>query len=277
MVYESYMDGDVGVPLFVTKSGNKPVGALFQVGRGHLVILPPIEYDDEEFTTRDKDGTEVWSKDAVDLGRRFISALIEIDKALRSEVERSSTPQWVGGPQYVIKTERELMKKIAKMTKQIDELDGSRQKLAGELHKEAQLKDLLFESGKPLEEAVLTALRILGYQAEGETDGDIELDAVISSPEGDRFIGETEGKDRAAISVEKFRQLESNIQEDLRGGPRKSDRLAKVAPDLGMEEMERCENDGRSRLSSRRGWLWKPWSGTRPWRSWPPSTTFIRT
>lgn len=37
---------------------------------------------------------------------------------------------------------------------------------------------------------------------------------MIISPEGDRFIGESEGKDNTAINVDKFRQLSSNIQED---------------------------------------------------------------
>ena len=45
--------------------------------------------------------------------------------------------------------------------------------------------------------------------------GGLELDQVIVGPEGERYVGETEGKDKSAINIEKFRQLESNIQEDL--------------------------------------------------------------
>ena len=43
----------------------------------------------------------------------------------------------------------------------------------------------------------------------------MELDQVIISPEGDRFIGECEGKDKSDISVDKFRQLHDSIQEDF--------------------------------------------------------------
>lgn len=75
---------------------------------------------------------------------------------------------------------------------------------------------LLYETGKPLENAVSKALKILGYvQAENYNDGKLELDQVIVSPEGDRFIGECEGKDSTAINVDKFRQLNDSLYEDF--------------------------------------------------------------
>lgn len=77
------------------------------------------------------------------------------------------------------------------------------------------LKDLLFEKGKRFENAIKMALEILGYKAENYNDGNLELDHVIISPEGERFIGEAEGKDTSAINIDKFRQLSVNIQEDL--------------------------------------------------------------
>ena len=77
------------------------------------------------------------------------------------------------------------------------------------------LKDLLFEKGKRFENAIKIALETLGYKAENYNDGNLELDHVITSPEGERFIGEAEGKDTSAINIDKFRQLSVNIQEDL--------------------------------------------------------------
>ena len=75
---------------------------------------------------------------------------------------------------------------------------------------------LLYETGKLLENAVSKALKILGYlQAENYNDGKLELDQVIVSPEGDRFIGECEGKDSTAINVDKFRQLNDSLYEDF--------------------------------------------------------------
>lgn len=74
---------------------------------------------------------------------------------------------------------------------------------------------MLFETGKSLENAVTKALKILGYSAEGYDDGRLELDQIIISPEGDRFIGECEGKDNKDIDVSKFRQLQDALNEDF--------------------------------------------------------------
>jgi len=61
----------------------------------------------------------------------------------------------------------------------------------------------------------MDALKALGYSAENYDDGELELDQVIVSPEGERFIGECEGKDNSAVNIDKFRQLSENIQADL--------------------------------------------------------------
>ncbi|QKZ14192.1 hypothetical protein [Spirosoma sp. KUDC1026] len=58
-------------------------------------------------------------------------------------------------------------------------------------------------------------MKILGYSAEGFDDGRLELDQIIISPEGDRFIGECEGKDTKDIDVSKFRQLQDALNEDF--------------------------------------------------------------
>ena len=52
-----------------------------------------------------------------------------------------------------------------------------------ELEEERRLKDLLFEQGKPLENAVIKALKIIGYKAENYDDGVLEMDQIIISPE----------------------------------------------------------------------------------------------
>jgi len=77
-----------------------------------------------------------------------------------------------------------------------------------------RLRNLLFEKGKPLEFAILDALRIIGFKVSQFDDGKSEFDAVFESKEG-RFIGEAEGKDNKAINIDKLRQLALNIYEDL--------------------------------------------------------------
>lgn len=53
-----------------------------------------------------------------------------------------------------------------------------------------------------------------GYAASKFDDGDSEFDIVFSA-DGHRYIGEVEGRDNKSIAIEKFSQLERNIQEDF--------------------------------------------------------------
>ena len=67
---------------------------------------------------------------------------------------------------------------------------------------------------KPLEHAIIEALKLLGFKAQAFQEGDSEFDVVFECPEG-RLLGEAEGKDTKAVNVDKLRQLMMNIQEDL--------------------------------------------------------------
>lgn len=86
--------------------------------------------------------------------------------------------------------------------------------LEAEMEEARLLQGLLYETGKPLEDAIIKALRILGFEADNYTDTESEFDAIIKSHEG-RFLGEAEGKDNKGINIEKMSQLERNIQEDF--------------------------------------------------------------
>lgn len=106
-------------------------------------------------------------------------------------------------------------KEIEKNDMEIEKIKLKNTKLKEELENENVLKDLLFEQWKPLENAVIKALHILGYEAENYNDGELELDQVIISPEKHRFIGECEGKDNKDINITKFRQLLESLNADF--------------------------------------------------------------
>ncbi len=213
--YESYIENKIDVVLFSTKTGEKPIGGLFKVGKGHLVLLPPIRYSEEEFTETNKEDNTIWTKKALQFGERFMKVFINIDKALKVSDETTPPPNWVSATEFKMPEENLLIKKITHGSKKIDKLVLEKNRLSELLRKEVELKNLLFEKGTPLEKSIIEVLHILGYSAERYDDGQLELDGVILSPEGDRFIGEVEGKDNTAVNIDKFRQLESNIQEDL--------------------------------------------------------------
>lgn len=212
--YESYIDKRLPEALFLTKTGDKTVGGLFRVGRGNLVLLPVLEYDYETFVKKSKKGDEVWTKEAVQFGKRLIKAFVDIDRALRADGERTPPPAWVADTEFVLAPEEKLKVEIEEASKQIEHLMARRNALHTKLDDAVGLKDLLFEKGERLENAIITALGILGYNAENYDDGELELDQVVVSPEGERFIGEAEGKDTSAVNIDKLRQLVSNLQED---------------------------------------------------------------
>ena len=215
LVYESYLNDKISIPVFVTKTGAKPIGGIFKIGKGNLVLLPPIKYSREKFIKEDKKKQSLWTKPALVFGNKLVNLLFEIDKVLRSESQKTPPPAWVKDLDYILPEEIDINADIEKVSNEILDLQKRKVDLISNLEETVSIKDLLFETGKPLEQAVNLALKILGYQSENYNDGNLEFDNVILSPEGDRFIGECEGKDNTATNIDKFRQLEENIQSDL--------------------------------------------------------------
>ena len=202
-------------PLLQTYSGTRIVGGKINTKEGNLVFMPyPKHNAKSDFTEENKLGEECWSKKAMSWGNKLVSCLIDIDKALSSNTGKTPPPIWIAEKKFALKNEIALKNKIDTLEKQIEDLNKNLNSRLNNLANETQIKDLLYEQGKPLENIVIKALKILGYQAEGYNDGTLELDQIIISPEGERFIGECEGKDNSAIDIKKFRQLADTIHED---------------------------------------------------------------
>ncbi len=212
--YESYFDKSIGQPLFLTKTGDKVIGAICTLGKGHLVILPPLRWDEKKFIHETKHSAN-WTPAARIFGENLLKILIEIDNSLLSNLEETPPPDWIDNPTFDLIKEKEVKTEIIKISNEIDNLTTKKNELTSKLDKEIKLKNLLYAKGKPLENAIIEALLLLGFAAEHYDDGNLEIDQIIESPENDRYIGEAEGKDTTAINVEKIRQLMANIQEDL--------------------------------------------------------------
>ncbi len=215
--YQLYIENANGAQvLFTGKDKTKVLGAIFKVKSGNLIVLPSINYDEKKFTEiKGKEKKEYWTKEATQFGKSLVKALVDIDKALSKGGDKTPPPDWTNEADFQLAQEQILKKETEKKSKEIDELILQKNELLTKIDQEVRLRDLLFEKGKILESAINLALGILGYKAENYNDGNLELDHVITSPEGDRFIGEAEGKDTSAINIDKFRQLSTNIQEDL--------------------------------------------------------------
>jgi len=208
--YEVYLEGQFGDVVLTTKTGDKVVGAIIKGAKGMMVLLPPLHYDPEPLFT--KSGKN-WNAKGIAFGKRLSSILVEIDKAARSGRESTPPPEWTKAADYRLKNELETEVRIRAVSTEIGKLQETKSELLERLECEGGLRRLLYERGGQLEEAVLDALRILGFTAERFKESESEFDAVFISEEG-RFLGEVEGKDNKAINIDKLSQLERNIHED---------------------------------------------------------------
>ena len=202
--YEVYFEVTTGVtPILGTKGREKSCWggwSDFKEG-GALVLLPPIYWDEEAL--RYKQGhLQVWKKDGIAFGKRVLNALVEAAEALRRAGERSPAPEWAKAPQYETQLEMKLRSDLEEFDSKMTALADARKTKQSELEEAAVLKWLLFETGKPLERAILKALILLGFSAEPFKNAESEFDAIFVSPEG-RCLGEAEGKDNKAVNVGK--------------------------------------------------------------------------
>lgn len=196
--------------------GGEAVGGVLRLRdrSGALVILPYFDFPHDDFTELNDEGEHVWTKKALKTGAAIQGQLSVIDKELRAGTEKAPPPDWVSGeaiPADVTQLEEQIEASVLAIREAEAELSAKRQAREDLL----SIQALLYDNGKSLEVAVEKALSLMGYSVSAYRQDDLEIDHVILSPEGDRYIGETEGKDKSAIDIKKFRQLESNINEDF--------------------------------------------------------------
>ena len=205
----------IGYPLFTTQHGEKTVGTVIKNSKtgGLICLLPYVEFHRDEFYDETEDDW-VWNSKGDQFVKKFLSGLVKLDKSLRLGDEKTEIPDWVRSSDYSLPKETKLTEQLLKIDGRIADLTEKKGVILEKLSEAANLKNLLFEKGKPLETSVVEALNVLGFKAENYNDGESEFDVVFEAREG-RFIGEVEGKDTKPINVNKLRQLDMNIHEDL--------------------------------------------------------------
>lgn len=216
--YEVYLKSqkDLKGGIFSTKKGDRVLGATFKIKDGNVVLLPHFEFGDNKFTKFNrKTNKYTWTEEAIKRGKILTNLLVGIDKTLKSEKAKSPKPNWIDLEEFTLEKANETKKNIKHIETEIQTKNNELIELNKALEEEESLQDLLYETGKPLENSVIKGLRILGYTAENYNDGELELDQIILSPEGHRYIGECEGKDNKDIDVTKFRQLLDGLNADF--------------------------------------------------------------
>lgn len=213
--YQATITGEFTDVLLRTHSGDRVVGAAFRPGSGAIVFLPPLRGDAVESDGYDEEYEALrWTQESLEFGARLATTLSCLFDVLNKSAQRTPPPAWVLGSEYRLAMENELEKQIAGLSSKIAKLQEKKSGLASALLDAGGLRSLLFEQGKPLEQVLLEALQLFGFEAQQVADGDSEFDVVLSSSEG-RCLGEAEGRDNKAINVGKHSQLERNLQEDF--------------------------------------------------------------
>ena len=202
-----------------SRTGDRILGAALhnELG-GSLLFLPPITYDDDAFLRDAEDDedsdTQYWTDQAVQFGKRLVGYLVALSDGLKQNVAVTPAPNWSSSTEYRLAAEREIEAGIVDITTKMVALQEEKGELEKRLSNAGILRGLLYEQGTPLEAAVLEAMRLFGFEAQPFANGESEFDVVFQSPEG-RCLGEVEGKDSRAINIDKFSQLERNLQEDF--------------------------------------------------------------
>lgn len=215
MSYDVYFDKEFSAEtvLFETKGKDKHLGFIKEYNNAFFICLPVLDVNYDLLSELIK-GEYDYTKTRA-FGKRFLQHIVKIDKALKGSTTKTPPPEWIKQNTFSLKKSGIIQDEIVDKEERVKLLKEELESLEIDLQEENSLKGLLFEQGKPLENAVIKALQILGYEAENYDDGELELDQVITSPEGFRFIGECEGKDEKQINIGKFRQLTDAMREDF--------------------------------------------------------------
>lgn len=213
--YEVVLTSSKVPACIVTRTGDKAVGAIYRskTSAGSLLLLPDIEFHPESFF-KTKGDKQTWTPAATQFAGRMVSTIVALDKALRAAGEVTPEPAWASDQRFSLPTEVALRVQLLEAEREVEETQKRKEKLGEELLASGAFRGLLFEKGKPLEAAIIEALRLFGFTAEPFKESDSEFDVVFESIEG-RLIGEAEGKDNKAVNIDKLRQLSMNIHEDL--------------------------------------------------------------
>ena len=223
--YQVYIDsthhrGYDYTPLLTSRDGGRILGAIYRNSSGGVLIaLPWIDLARGEFFDECSDDVQddsafIWTSEAKDWGSKFLRTLTSIEEKLRQSGEHIQPPNWVSDANFMTLEEMKLRKSLADLEDHIVALQNEKKEANARLNEEASMKALLYAQGRPLEDAILSAMRLLGFEAEHFSNAESEFDGVFKCPEG-RMIGEAEGKDSRPIHVDKLRQLSTNIIEDF--------------------------------------------------------------
>ena len=173
---------------------------------GFLVVLPAIN-----FRHSDLSECESYEEKRYQLSNQLIQHIIQIDQTLKSSYVLTPPPNWFSHDKFKIDTVSQIEQNIGKIDNKMKKLNQDKANQEKKLEKAKMPYRLLFETGKPLEEAVIDCLRLMGFEADSYQDEESEFDVFFKSKQR-CGLGEVEGKNKA-VDVSKISQLIRNLGE----------------------------------------------------------------
>ncbi|MDE0093971.1 MAG: hypothetical protein OXO49_05660 [Gammaproteobacteria bacterium] len=213
--YKVFFEEPTVPSCIVTSDGNKAVGAIYNCANssGTLLVLPDIDFESDSFF--EEEGEQIqYTNEAKQFAAQFLHCITELDQQLQRRSDTTPTPSWALEEKYVLEPELQLKTALAEAKQKEEAARSYREELEEKCREICAYKALLYEKGKPLENAVADALELMGFHTSSFEESSSQFDVVFVSEQG-RLVGEAEGKDNKAINIEKFRQLNLNIQEDF--------------------------------------------------------------
>jgi hypothetical protein len=90
--YEAYFTAQLTDTLLKTRSGDRVVGGSIVRGKGTVLFLPPLHFDDKVLYRSEGDGGRRWAAKADQIGHRIVHGLLEIAKAIASDSQVTPQP-----------------------------------------------------------------------------------------------------------------------------------------------------------------------------------------
>lgn len=184
-------------PLLRSKDGVHITAALVNCRKDQvalILLLPPIPWD------------YIASSEKKAIRDEYLGELDRIYKVAYQGNSTTPPPPWVSSSEHEIPESSILQENISALSSQRDSISSQLETAKNELAESERPKSILYETGKPLENVVHDAFRLMGFHVEQYESPSASIDGILTSDEC-CFVVEMEGRDSNAIQKGKLSQL----------------------------------------------------------------------
>ncbi len=183
LYYDAYFEAPKNVTLLTLPNSEKAISAFYEHEKGKIIILP-YPYDEGCFESEKE-----WKKS----GKKYLSALFELNNALNSCADSYVLPLWSNDIKILNEEVEE--GNLEKDIKKLHDIETKIEKRKDIIKKIKNKKMLLTASGTPLEEVVNETLQAIGFTMRQAEKG--RSDIIASYNEVD-VVAEIKGVSKSA-------------------------------------------------------------------------------